>query len=140
MTFPHRPDRFDVTELLELPPHLTVINSLIRVAQGHEQCPLQLLHEHPVMLSEINRGKIYSPDFCHRPWLSCHPVVTNNGHRSGIPCELRILTKHQRTDRSPTDLRTLQPFSRSFCSTQIILPSQLNHLTRERKCVEHLRR
>src|SRR6266702_3597802 len=46
------------TEMLELPPHLTVINSLIRVAQGHEQCPLQLLHEHPVMMSEINRGKI----------------------------------------------------------------------------------
>ena len=44
MTVANWPDRFDVTELLELPPHLTVINSLIRVAQGHEQCPLQLLH------------------------------------------------------------------------------------------------
>jgi hypothetical protein len=43
MAFPHWPDSFDVTELLKLPPHLTVINNLIRVAQGHKQCPLQLL-------------------------------------------------------------------------------------------------
>jgi hypothetical protein len=43
MTVPDWPDRFDVTELLEFPPHLTIINSLVRAAQGHEQCPLQLL-------------------------------------------------------------------------------------------------